>query len=112
FRSLFKVSGQVAALVATAELDDRDALALAIQGGGVIVEFCHLCGQVRHALLRAVPRASLLMNWAHVGLGLGTVIETEHTLDDVLQVGGNLDGAGAPAVGAAGVIVHLQSYTE
>src|SRR5208283_4055642 len=75
---LLKVGVQVTGLVAAAELDDRDALPLAIHGGGVIIEFRHLGRQVRNPLLGTVPRASLLMNRAHMGLSLGTVIETEH----------------------------------
>ncbi len=107
-----EVRRQIGGLVPAAQFDDGDGLARPLLAGREVVELADLVGAEGRARGAGLHGALGLRLDAEVGPGLRAVVEAEHGLDDVGQVGGDEDGTGPAPVAARGVGEAAQLHVE
>src|SRR6185503_9392673 len=110
---LLEVRRDVGRAVAAAQLDQRDALAAAVGIGRKIVELGELRRRERGvARVRARGARGLAAGPLEVRAGGGPVVDAEDAFDQVRDVRGDGQLAGAPSIGAALALVVLDLRAE
>ena len=108
---LLEVILNVGGSIAAAQFDQRDGLAADVDAGGEAVESSNLVGVVGEGG-GAGSEGSFGCVVTKVGMGDGTVVESEDSGDGGSVLLGNLDGADAAAIAALGMLVLVELDAE